>query len=541
MGWRATVAVGLALTLMGALVPAAGARVTGLQRVTSNVLFDSSSPKTGTAACGGSRRVLGGAGEVAFPLGEVILDDVRPNAALTSVFMQALEDETGFASDWAAVAHAICADPLPGLQLVSATSAFDSSNKSVTATCPAGKQALGALGEINAGSGQVILDDVRPNPGLTSVTVQGVEDETGQAGGWSITAHAICANTVPGLQRVSVTSPLNSQSNGATATCPQFKQAVGAGFDINAGIGQVVANRVFPETATPSFGLKGVQVSAHEDETGFAGLWSVTAYAICAPSTERVSLTSPLDSESKVEFSTCAPGRALLSAGYELNAASGEAGIQYVQPDEDIINGVTSFSAFAAEDGDGKAGPWSLTLHAICANAPNAFLETVVGPTDSNTNKGADATCPAGTEAIGGGGSVGGSGEVLMDTFRPVSFLNGVTGFRVNGTEDADGFAGNWAVTAYALCAPAPPGYEHVVAPGAFNSSNKTTSVSCPAGKIVAASGGRVASGGGRVQLDDVRPNAALTTVVVQGVEAQGGIDTDWGLEAYALCINGDP
>ena len=45
------------------------------------------------------------------------------------------------------------------------------------------------------------MDDVRPNPGLTGVTVQGVEDETGQAGSWSIVAHAICANPVPGVER----------------------------------------------------------------------------------------------------------------------------------------------------------------------------------------------------------------------------------------------------------------------------------------------------------------------------------------------------
>ena len=146
----------------------------------------------------------------------------------------------------------------------------------------------------------------------------------------------------------------------------------------------------------------------------------------------------------------------LLGVGYDINGGSGEVGIQYVQPDALFGEPVSRASAFAAEDQDGKAGPWSLTIHGICVTAPGGFLTTTVSDTNSNTSKGADATCPAGREAIGGGGSVGGSGEVVMDTYRPISFLNGVTGFRVTGTEDQDGFAGNWAVTAYAICVTLP-------------------------------------------------------------------------------------
>ena len=198
MRWRATMTVGLALSLVGALAPTAGARITSLGLGGNTTGFDSTSPKSVSGFCGGARRLLAGTGQTGFPFGQVVLDDVRPNPGLTSVFVQAVEDENGFADDWILAADAICADPPPGLERVTATSPFNSANKSVTASCPAGKQALSAQGEINAGSGQVVMDDVRPNPGLTGVTVQGVEDETGQAGGWSIVAHAICANPVPG-------------------------------------------------------------------------------------------------------------------------------------------------------------------------------------------------------------------------------------------------------------------------------------------------------------------------------------------------------
>jgi hypothetical protein len=40
--------------------------------------------------------------------------------------------------------------------------------------------------------------------------VQGLEDETGNPASWSLTAYAIYANPVAGLERVAVTSDLNS-------------------------------------------------------------------------------------------------------------------------------------------------------------------------------------------------------------------------------------------------------------------------------------------------------------------------------------------
>ena len=60
------------------------------------------------------------------------------------------------------------------------------------ATCPAGKNLLGTGGE--GGGSAVVMDDLRPNAALTSVTVTGIEDETGKESDWDVTAYAICAN-----------------------------------------------------------------------------------------------------------------------------------------------------------------------------------------------------------------------------------------------------------------------------------------------------------------------------------------------------------
>ena len=39
-----------------------------------------------------------------------------------------------------------------------------------------------------------MIDDMRPNPALTSVTVSGFEDQDGYDRDWSVTAFAICVS-----------------------------------------------------------------------------------------------------------------------------------------------------------------------------------------------------------------------------------------------------------------------------------------------------------------------------------------------------------
>lgn len=41
----------------------------------------------------------------------------RPNTSLTQATVVAAEDETGFAGDWLLNAHAICANPVAGLEM----------------------------------------------------------------------------------------------------------------------------------------------------------------------------------------------------------------------------------------------------------------------------------------------------------------------------------------------------------------------------------------------------------------------------------------
>jgi hypothetical protein len=139
--------------------------------------------------------VVGTAGEISNGLGQVLLDDTRPSADLTTVTVNAHTDETGTTRSWSLIARAICADPLPGLERVSANSPLDSGTaKGATAFCPAGKYALSASFDINTFNRQVLLRYVGTDNLLTHATATGIEDATGNSANWSVTAYAICAS-----------------------------------------------------------------------------------------------------------------------------------------------------------------------------------------------------------------------------------------------------------------------------------------------------------------------------------------------------------
>jgi hypothetical protein len=171
----------------------------GERRTTFNEPLNSLSPKFATTAnggpCTGERRLTGAGGEIPIgATGQTILDAVVPSADLETVSVRAQEDHDGFAGNWTLRPFALCADPLPGQQLVTTTSESNSRNKHATAACPAGKRVIGTGGQILSGAGEVSIQYMVPDAGLTRVHVRGVEDQDGQAQNWSVRAFAVCAN-----------------------------------------------------------------------------------------------------------------------------------------------------------------------------------------------------------------------------------------------------------------------------------------------------------------------------------------------------------
>ncbi len=135
---------------------------------------------------------------------------------------------------------------LVGLERLGPATASTSSDKSITATCPAGKQLVGAGADVTPGDGHVLIEDIRPSPDLTKLTVKAVEDQTGTTANWFVQAFAICAQAPPGLQRVSATSATNSSTKGVAVSCPAGKRVLGVGGDINTSNGQILLDDLRP-------------------------------------------------------------------------------------------------------------------------------------------------------------------------------------------------------------------------------------------------------------------------------------------------------
>ena len=61
-----------------------------------------------SASCPAGKHLIGTGGEVLGGGGEVILDDLRADTALTRTTVTGFEDQTGFDPDWRVAAYAIC-------------------------------------------------------------------------------------------------------------------------------------------------------------------------------------------------------------------------------------------------------------------------------------------------------------------------------------------------------------------------------------------------------------------------------------------------
>jgi hypothetical protein len=171
----------------------------GERRTTFNEEADSVSPKIASTLpngeCTAERRLTGVGGEIPIGAnGQVMLDGLIPSSDLESTTVRGIEDGNGTFASWSLRPFALCADPLPGLERVTTTSARTSQNKHATAACDPGKRVIGTGGEIVGGGGEVAIQYMIPDAALTRVHVRGMEDQNGTAGSWSVRAYAVCAN-----------------------------------------------------------------------------------------------------------------------------------------------------------------------------------------------------------------------------------------------------------------------------------------------------------------------------------------------------------
>jgi hypothetical protein len=278
----AAVVAAIAVQVVGAR-PAAAAPAAGLIAAQSGP--DSTELKTAEAKCPSGAVVYGGGGDIVGGGHEVFLQQLDTFGYTDRFFAQAHEDADGYAGSWTLYAWAVCGPALPGMQYVSSRPAGDSTSfKATTVTCPAGKKVLSVGGSAIGYGGPLttwrhtILDSLTPSADLTSVTVEGSEDEAGTSEAWQVSASAVCAYPRPNQQRVSATTSASLADKTRSVECPAGTIPYSAGGGLTGARGQAHLDRLVPHSES---GLTGGDIDARTDENGTTAAWTASVDLIC--------------------------------------------------------------------------------------------------------------------------------------------------------------------------------------------------------------------------------------------------------------------
>jgi hypothetical protein len=269
----------------GALVGAPAQAVPGVTVVSTPSIADSG-PKHADAVCPPQTVVYGAAGRIINGGGSVTITDMRPDANLTTVRVNAAENDA-YASDWRVVAIAICGpDNGHNLRLEEVPSGANGSNvspRSTWAFCDtaAGEVMFGTGYRLENASGNVLVAEVEPEIDPFTGVPFGVEIEVGAdngfAGNFDVYAYAVCGvpngSTVSVATDVSVTGTDPSYSV-ESAACAQG-DITGVGGKNTDGVYGILLDRFEPNPAMTRTTVRGW------DNAG-GNTYEVTAFAICS-------------------------------------------------------------------------------------------------------------------------------------------------------------------------------------------------------------------------------------------------------------------
>jgi hypothetical protein len=178
------------------------------------------------------------------------------------------------------VAPAGPAHALVDAQTVMAVSASDSVDaKSVVAFCPRGTVVVGGGARISGGGEPYAhITSLGPLPRVGWFAV-GREYSGRTARSWEVTAWAICAQEPPGLDYVyALTTPQSIPWQSVQARCEKGTRLMAGGGGIYGDAdGEVILAEARPTVTMDAYHVRGTV-----DFAGFAGGWTINAYAICA-------------------------------------------------------------------------------------------------------------------------------------------------------------------------------------------------------------------------------------------------------------------
>jgi hypothetical protein len=284
---KLALAVGGVTVLAGAQLASAGSAlaVPGATLKTATASFDStaSGGETGTvqAVCPAGTKVIGGGATSIPATGKVRLIQMQPVQDSTGGRYVATAKADRTAGKYQLTAFAVCANNLPGLQIVSRTGAKSTSPFQLTGVaCPAGEQVLGTGAAVKGGLGHVtIIEDSINTVTKTEMLAGAFADNTGLAGSWSLNSYAVCANPVPGYSIQQVASASNANPlKVATVTCPVGTTVHSGQAVISSANGEVLMT----EGGAISADRRLVRATGTARPGSNTGNWSVIAFAVCA-------------------------------------------------------------------------------------------------------------------------------------------------------------------------------------------------------------------------------------------------------------------
>jgi len=182
---------------------------------------------------------------------------------------------------------------------------------------------------------------------------------------WSVQAYAICASPVSGMN---IKSHTGSAFNESEVFCPVGQSVLGSGGRVDNP-----ANHVKLLMVTPFEAGDRVRVAAAEDGFASTAVWTVTAFAVCAPTPAgyqvKFAKSTKTGSEpEKVAFVTCPAGTRVHGAAAATALLPGPAGglagiaLQVIYP----FNALDQVEAFAVETTPNNSN-WDVRAVAVCA------------------------------------------------------------------------------------------------------------------------------------------------------------------------------
>ena len=177
---------------------------------------------------------------------------------------------------------------------------------------------------------------------------------------------------------------------------------------------------------------------------------------------------------------------------------------------------------------------------AAAATIPVGSVEVVTATSGllPGSSRTISAVCTAARPFVLGGGFTTTGTHIVVSELQPIDGAV-VDSYKVTAGFDEVGTTGSWNLLVYAYCSSTAPGWQIVPA-----TSTTTTSpfnqviATCPSGKGLVGTGGRINGGSGQVQLvtqgiGSVGPNR----MSAGGLEDVTGFSGSWSVTGYAVCV----